>query len=118
MDKNLVATELYKVAKDLEAVDRGPVLMAVNKHWNKLHDIENALESTVGEYDMAASYKGKPGEKAAKELVRDIKAVISKLEAISMKEFGKLADKEQKFVNKYGTPEQYADRVRAEIFPV
>ena len=59
-----------RVAKSVVAAHKGPVEEALDaRHsesaWNVLHDIESGLENAAHDYDIAASYNGKPGEAAA-----------------------------------------------------
>lgn len=91
----------------------------VDKIWNTLHDLEYALKTAGHEYDVAASYRGKPGEKEAKKVLAAIDATLKAIQdlADSGGTFDKLVDAELKFVKKYGTPEDYADRIRTEIYP-
>jgi len=100
------------------AAARGPVWDALEKDWNILHDIENRLDYAAHEYDVASSYRGKPGEKDAKAMLKEINDTIKAIRELSDKQFSKLVNMEMFFVKKFGLPDDYAAKVRAEIFPI
>ena len=106
-----------RIASDVVSAKEGPVNKILGKYWNTIHDIEQFLGNSLQEYDVSASYSGSPAERDSKDMMKEINSVIKKLESLSMKDFARLADKERKFVGKYGTPEEYAEKVRAEMFP-
>lgn len=105
-----------KLAREFVAA-KGPVQAVLNKYWNVLHDIEYGLQEAAHEYDVAASYKGKAGEREAKATRDMINQVVKSLDQLSSKDFSKLFDMEKRFMQKFGTPEEYSDRTRREIFP-
>jgi len=98
----------------------GPVGEILMKRWNILHDLDRELQDASQEYDVAASYKGKPGEKGAEKVMEAIKKVreaISNL-ADSGKDFDKLLEAETKFVKQHGSPGDYAQAQRDAIYPL
>jgi len=96
----------------------GPVGRVLDKVWNDIHDIEDALMGTVRPYDNAASYLDRPARRDAEAMIRMIKGAVKELERVSMKTFGQLADAERKFVKEFGDPDEYADQMSREIFPL
>jgi hypothetical protein len=99
------------------AIKDGPAGRALWEGWNSMHDIENALESAMHEYDVASSYRGYPGERDAKAMVDRIKSLHRELEDLTMKKFQALVDAEERFIRKHGRPDDYADNVRRQIYP-
>ena len=105
------------MAERVAALRDGPAGRVLDRHWNKIHDIQDALESVAHEYDVASSYKGKPGERDALKVMQAFKETLRNLEAVS-KSFDKLYKAEEAFVKKHGEPDDYADKVRSEIYPL
>ncbi len=116
MNRQKIANELVAVARELQAAAKGPVWDALKKDWNALHDIESALGDAMKEYDIAASYSGE-GEKDAIQMLRAIEELKEQLESLSMRRFRTVVDMEARFVKKHGTPDEYAERIRKEIYP-
>lgn len=87
-------------ALDKESSMEGPVGVALDKHWNDLHDFESALDNGIKEYDRAASYMGGPGEKDADAVITEVKKVQKMLNDVS-KALEKLHDKEMAFTRKH-----------------
>ena len=119
MNNKKIAIELTKIARELqkEASSKETVKEVIEPFWNKLHDLEDELEEIAHKYDVAASYKGKDGERYSKIMLMLINRVIKQIEAISMNSFSKLVNTERKYVKLFGTPDEYSDKVRREIFP-
>jgi len=90
---------------------------ALDPIWNKLHDAETALRQVGDRYDIAASYSGGPGERDAKEMVVLIGKLLKHINALTTKAFDRVAGAERKFIKQFGTPDDYADKQRREIFP-
>ena len=105
-----------KIAKDIESASGGPIKKVLWKYWNTLHDLEADLEEVSKEYDIAASYGG-DGGKDAKNIYKQIKEMVKKIEYLSFKEFALIEKAESNFVRKHGTPEEYADETSRSIFP-
>lgn len=91
----------------------------IDRVWNQLHLIEAALQDAAHEYDVAASYSGKKGERQAKAVLKAIDDVREKIEDLvgSDKAFDKMWQVELKFNKEFGTPEAYSAATRAEIYP-
>lgn len=104
---------------DRTAAAQSAVKRVLDKYWNRLHDLENALASAAHEYDVAASFRGGPGERDAKKVMDEIKAVIRRLESVSMSGGGldNLLKADTAFTRKYSTPDEYADKQRDEMYP-
>ena len=100
-----------------EARTVGLVAEVLGKYWNIVHDMEHAIESTIHEYDTAASYIGGPARPDALKMVKEIKAVLKTLDNLSSKEFNRLSNMEDAFVRKYGPPDEYTIEQRNEMFP-
>lgn len=98
-------------------LDAGPVGRVLAEKWNSVHDIEYDLNKATESYYDAAHFMGGPAEKAAKLMIKEVEAVVSELKTISMRRFNALTDLEDRFVTKYGDPKDYADQMRAKIFP-
>jgi hypothetical protein len=114
-DREIVAGELVKVARDLTAA-KGPFLEGIDKYWNELHDLERNLEQASYEYDVAASYRGKEGMRDAEAMKAHIKQARQHLQKLT-DSFSTITNHELKFIKKHGTPEQYVERKREEMFP-
>jgi hypothetical protein len=95
----------------------GPVGRVLDKVWNRVHDIEHALDQSTRDYYDAAHFVDGPAEKDAQAVIKKIEACVKELENISHKTFKELVDAEQKFVKEYGDPAKYSDQMRAKIFP-
>ena len=109
-------TRLASMAPRSAALRDGPIGRVLDGTWNVLHDIENGLEKAAQEYDVAASYSGGPGARDAK-IIRDMAMrVKDQLEKVSMRELGKLYDLEDKFVKKFGEPDDYASAQSRDMF--
>lgn len=128
MDRQKIAKQLVALAEELVGDERtafrrrqaivnaGPVADVLEPMWNKLHDMEYDLEQASQEYDVAASYAGKPGERDAKQIMAAIKDTLRQLEALTSKKFGELVRLEQAFVKEHGRPDDYAERMSREMF--
>lgn len=108
-----IAKSVFKKA----AKGDGPVKSVLEKFWNKIHDLEYALEQAAKEYDLAASYNDFPAERDSEQMMKKVNDLVKKIEDLSMKEFAKLIKEEDKFIKDYGTPSEYVSRVRREMFP-
>jgi hypothetical protein len=95
----------------------GPVGRVLNKVWNQLHDIQYEIDKTDQDYQDAAHFSGKPGEKDAQAMIKKIKACVDDLNTLTHKTLNELAEAEAEFVKKHGEPGDYSDKMRAEIFP-
>lgn len=96
----------------------GPAGRVLDQYWNEINDIADQLSNVAQEYDVAASYKdNKQGSKAAEEVIKEINSLVRKLETLSSTDFSNLAKKERGFVQKFGTPEEYAEKERSKMFP-
>ena len=98
----------------------GPIEDALEDKWNSLHDFEYALDRAAREYDVAASYSGGKGRKDAQKMLKMINDLTEALEAISSGDDGllnRLWEAEMEFVEKHGTPYEYAEAQRDRIFP-
>jgi len=115
--KEKVAKELLKMAKNLVAFSEENVNEVIKPIWNDLHDLEYQLEAIAHKYDVAASYVGKPGEKEAKKVLKQINEVVKIIKTVTMKEFGELSKMDSVFVKKFGNPDDYSEKMRKEIFP-
>lgn len=93
-----------------------PVWDVLNETWNVLHDIEYDLGTAASRYDIAASYHG-AGAAEAKRVMNRINELKAELEKISHHSFEEVTRMEQDFVKKFGTPDEFADKSRREIFP-
>jgi len=100
------------------ALRDGPVGEVLDRYWNTIHELESDLTDAINEYDTAASYAGGPGRQDAQAMLKEIQLVINQLEALSTRAFSKLVDAESKFVREHGTPEDYTERMRDEMFPM
>lgn len=123
MNEKMVASELVKAAHEIMASEKGPIFKALNmrtseSHWNAIHGLEDALENAAHDYDVAASYSGGPGEAEAAAMRERAMNLKEALERFSMKVFADIVKREQAFVRKYGTPEEYAEQQRNEMFPI
>lgn len=97
---------------------RGPIWVDVLKdRWNDLHDFESALDGVAQEYDVAASYTSGDGRRDAQKMLRLINDLKEALEAISGGLLSEIMDAEMEFVEKHGTPYEYAEAQRDRIFP-
>lgn len=97
---------------DRTAAIDGPLHdVLVNKDWwNRLHDLEDALDRASFHYDRAASYNGGDGEKDAKAALKKIEEVVKKVKDLTSgnrSEFEALIELESDFVKKHGTIDQY-----------
>jgi len=115
LEGTFVARKLVAIAREIVAVQSGPISEALTE-WNALHDMEQELQMAAKEYDIASSYPGN-GSREAKQILKAIMLVKRDLEAISMKKFAQLTQMEQKFIQKHGTPQEFAESERARIFP-
>ena len=95
----------------------GPVGRVLHKVWNRLHDIQYAIDQTDKDYQDAAHFSGRPAEKDAEAMIKKIRAVVEDLNTLTHKTLNELAEAEAKFVEKHGEPGAYSDKMRAEIFP-
>lgn len=110
-------TEINKKLDVLkEALLDGPAGRALSNNWNRIHDLENELESALHEYDVAASYTGKPGERDAKKVMASIQTALRALGALHSV-FDNVHKAESAFIRKHGSPEDYADKTRSKMFP-
>jgi len=114
-DREIVARELVKVAKDLTAA-KGPFFKSLSKHWDKLYDLERSLESVSREYDTAASYRGKEGQKDSEMMMSYIQEAKKELNKL-INLISKIETMEMKYTRKHGTPQEYTERMRNEMFP-
>jgi hypothetical protein len=96
------------------ATEAGPVNAALSDEWNKLHDIEYALEGVVRTYDQAQSYKGAAGERAAQDVIKATKEAVKILGKASLM-FGRLMKAEQDFMKKHGHPDEYIHKTQTEF---
>lgn len=114
-DREIVAGELVKVARDLTSA-RGPFRDAIDKYWNELHDLERRLEQAAYEYDVAASYRGKDGMRDSESMRKNVNEVKKMVEQL-LKYFDLATNREMKYLKKHGTPQEYTERMRNEMFP-
>ena len=130
MKRTDIAKELIAAAREISGMEssrkasrKGPISevlwrRARDSNWNAINNLEDELRDAAHEYDVAASYSGYPGERDAKDVMDSINRVRKMLKILASRELSKIVDKEQAFIKKYGTPEEYADRTRREIFPI
>ena len=90
----------------------------LDKYWDVLNDIDSEIQELIHLYDVAQSYRGKPGEKGARKVIEKLKSAKKILEGVAKREFFNIAIADKSFTSKYGTPEDYAAKTRAEIFPI
>lgn len=95
----------------------GPVGRALLPKWNDLHDLGYDLESTLKDYDDAAHFQGGPAQRDAEGMIKKIQAVTKELEDFATDKLNALVVAEANFVKKYGEPSEYADQMRAKVFP-
>jgi hypothetical protein len=116
-----IASELPKGdsrRRQLLAVLRdGPVGRVLDKYWNTIHDLEYDLDNALKDYDEAMSYRGKPGEKDAREMFAEIQGIKAMLTRLTQA-FSGISKGEAEFVKRWGEPTEYAADMRAEIFPM
>jgi len=105
-----------KLAKSLNARSGKPVDQALS-NWNDIHDMITSLEYARGEYDTASSYRGQKGSGEAQDIVDAIDRVLQKLDAIAFRDLKNLVNLENRFVKNHGTPEDFAENARREIYP-
>ena len=117
MDKKMVAKELASIAKSLIAESKGPIWDALKDNWNDLHDIESNLDWAAHKYDVVISYAESKGSEEAKKILMRINQVKKDLEKLSMVDFDELNKLEMDFVKKFGTPEEFVDTIRKQVFP-
>jgi hypothetical protein len=103
--------------KQAAIVNEGPAIRAMDKLWDKLDDLGRELQDVAHQYDVAASYRGKPGERQAKRVLGALDAARRTLDTLVSDQFGDVLEAEQSFVRDNGQPDEYADRVRREIYP-
>ena len=96
-----------------------PASKVINKVWNDLHDLEDSLQEAGHDYDVATSFGGKPGEKDAKRVLDSINAIRKTLRDLAGTDgsFDRLTKMEQDFAKKHGSPEDYVDEMRREVYP-
>jgi hypothetical protein len=104
---------------DRRASKSGPATEVLIEHWNRLHDIERSLVDVVREYDAVAAYRGTDASRDAKAMLDSIQEVRKMLQKISMNggAFDQLFEAEEKFVRKYGPPQEYVDARSREMYP-
>lgn len=99
----------------------GPAGKVLEEYWNTIHDIEFELEKVNKEYDIAASYRGGPGERDANLVMDAIHKCLTALEKVSSGNspgsFEAVMKAEDRFIKAHGDPESYADGQRREMFP-
>ena len=96
------------------AASNGPVHDVLTDEWNKLHDVSDAIESTLGTYDQAASYRGAAGESDAQAVIKATREAVKALGKTSLM-FGRLMKAEQSFVKKHGHPDEYIHKTQTEF---
>lgn len=114
-----LASDLRGLADRVAGLKDGPVGRALDRHWNTFHDLEDELLRASSEYDTAASYRGKPGERPAQKMMKQVQDAIRAIKQITNSGgvFDKLFDTEAAFVKKFGEPSAYSDKIRREIYP-
>ena len=116
----LDSTELVRAGHmasvKMAAYVSAPVWDVLNETWNVLHDIEYDLGDAASRYDIASSYHGE-GAVEAKRIMNRINELKAELEKISHHSFTEVTKMEQDFVKKFGTPDEFSDKSRREIFP-
>lgn len=115
----MISAMPYSYDRTKTAAARGPIWDSLRDTWNELHDMQRQLEDAAHEYDVAASYRGGDGERAARIVLVKLKTAILAIENLA-KSGGDIDDAvsaEMGFVKKFGTPEEYAERQRSEMYP-
>jgi hypothetical protein len=100
-----------------EAAAKSDVSKVLDRHWNTLNDIASEIENSDEDYRRVSIYGGK-GVESAKAVATAAKAVVDALNAITG--HGGLLDKlhaaDAKFVEKYGSPEEYVRSQAERLF--
>lgn len=98
------------------ALKDGPVGRVLDKYWNILHDLEYDLEKVLQEYDVAMSYRGGPGAKAARLAYEKIDMTKRAVDKVASGLFDDVLRAEDKFVKQFGEPSEYVAQQRNERF--
>lgn len=98
------------------ALKDGPAGRVLDKYWNILHDLEYDLEKVLQEYDVAMSYRGGPGAKAARLAYEKIDMAKRAVDKVASDLFDDVFRAEDKFVKQFGEPSEYVVQQRNEMF--
>jgi hypothetical protein len=99
------------------ALSDGPIGRILEKWWDEVHDLEYQLKMADRDYHDAAHFSGRPAEHDAKNLIKMLEGAVRDLEHVTTHVFADLVNTEAAFIKKHGAPDEYSDKMRAEIFP-